>query len=201
MEIIKIGNQFWAIENLNVNCFNNGDEIFHATTNLEWKKASENKTPAWCYYENKIENSHEYGVLYNWYALNDPRGITPQGFRIPTENDFNQLISFVGDDSGQKLKSKNGWLEYGKGNGLDEFGFNAKPGGANHLNYANNPRGPELLYGKDINENAWFWTLTEFPDDDTKLWAFAYSLTCWTSKISKFTCAKSMGFSIRCIKC
>jgi uncharacterized protein (TIGR02145 family) len=198
MKTITIGNQIWTAENLNVNCFNNGDELLHATTDLDWKKAAENQTPAWCFYENNIENSPEYGRLYNWYAVNDSRGITPEGFCIPTNDHFKELIAFLSNDAGQKLKSKNGWLEYGKGGGTDEFNFNAKPGGENNFNYPNNPRGSELLYGKAIKEKAWFWSSSN-ADDNSELWAIAYCLSCWNNEMRQFTSQKNMGFSVRCI--
>ena len=199
MEAIKIGEQFWAANNLDITHFTNGDELFHATNDLEWKKASENELPAWCYYANDAEYGNKYGKLYNWYAVNDRRGIAPEGFRIPTDDDFKQLNNLLGKEVGQLLKAKEGWQPYGLGNGIDQFGFNAKPGGANHFNYANNPRGAELLYSKDAEEKSWFWTSSN-ADESSNLWAYGYCLSCWDADLHRFTCNRHLGFSIRCIK-
>lgn len=71
-------------KNLNLDKFRNGDLIPEAKSNEEWIEAGKNKQPAWCYYENKPENGEKYGKLYNWYAVNDPRGLAPEGYHIPT---------------------------------------------------------------------------------------------------------------------
>ena len=92
METVKIGNQEWSTLNLNVDRFNNGDIIPEIKTMEEWRTAALNKTPAWCYYDNNPENGVKFGRLYNWYAAIDPRGISPENFRIPTNDDINQLI-------------------------------------------------------------------------------------------------------------
>lgn len=82
---VTIGNQVWMAENLNVDKFRNGDLILQAKTEEEWKKAGENKHPAWCYFDNDTANDAKYGKLYNWYAVNDPRGLAPAGWHIPTD--------------------------------------------------------------------------------------------------------------------
>lgn len=74
MEEVKIGDQIWMTRNLNVDKFCNGDPIPETKTNEEWIKAGENGKPAWCYYDNDPANGEKYGKLYNWYAVNDPRG-------------------------------------------------------------------------------------------------------------------------------
>jgi uncharacterized protein (TIGR02145 family) len=97
IESIKIGNEIWAIKNLNVSNFKNGDPIPEAKTNEEWKRAGVNKEPAWCYYDNDFENDANYGKLYNWYAVNDPRGLAPKGWKVPSSSDFETLLgNFTG---------------------------------------------------------------------------------------------------------
>jgi aspartate kinase len=80
------------VENLNVSNFRNGEAIPEAKTNEEWIKAGNEGKPAWCYYENRSENGRIYGKLYNWYALNDPRGLAPAGWSIPENNDWRTLV-------------------------------------------------------------------------------------------------------------
>lgn len=111
---IKIGNQIWSIKNLDVSTFCNGEIIPQAKTDEEWNRAGNDKQSAWCYYNNDLKNGAKYGKLYNWYAVSDPRGLAPTGWHIPTDEEFNELISFLGgnDQAAQKLKSNNGWANY-----------------------------------------------------------------------------------------
>ncbi len=101
---VQIGSQTWMAENLNVSKFRNGDLILEAKNELEWQEAAKNKQPAWCYYENDTANGSKYGKLYNWYAVGDPRGLAPEGFRIPMDVEWKVLTDYLGDDAEQKLK-------------------------------------------------------------------------------------------------
>jgi uncharacterized protein (TIGR02145 family) len=116
VESVKIGNQVWMKKNLNV------------TT----------ASGSWCYGNNPA-NCDKYGRLYDWAtAMNLPsscntsscasqikakhRGICPEGWHVPTNAEWKTLTDFVGSPAGKKLKSKSG-------NGTDDFGFSALPGG------------------------------------------------------------------------
>jgi len=113
--VITIGAQVWMTKNLDVDTFRNGDPIPQAKTFEEWDKADENKQPAWCYYDNDPANGAKYGKLYNWYAVNDSRGLAPVGFHIPTVAEWTKLEDFLGSDAGTKMKSKSGWNSYTTG--------------------------------------------------------------------------------------
>jgi uncharacterized protein (TIGR02145 family) len=147
---VSIGTQVWMKENLNVDHFRNGDPIPQAKTAEEWEKADENKQPAFCYNENNAENGKTYGLLYNWYAVNDARGLAPQGYHIPTDAEWTTLITYLGgkEVAGTKMKSTSGWDE--NGNGTNSSGFNALPGGY---------RSSEGPFG-DIGNGYW-WSSTE----------------------------------------
>lgn len=114
---IKIGTQTWTTKNLDVATFRNGDAIPQAKTDEEWKAAGENKQPAWCYYENNTANGTKYGKLYNWYAVNDYRGLAPAGYHIPTDEEWTVLSTFLGGEAvaGKKMKSTSGWNSYTTG--------------------------------------------------------------------------------------
>ena len=116
-QTVTIGNQVWMTKNLDISTFRNGDTIPEAKTNEEWKKAGENKQPAWCYYDNDPANGAKYGKLYNWYAVNDPRGLAPIGYHIPSDAEWTKLTDFLGGESvaGTKMKSKSGWNSYTSG--------------------------------------------------------------------------------------
>lgn len=86
-----IGTQTWMAENLSVTKFRNGDPIPEAKTWQEWVNAKEKGQPAFCYANNDPSNVSKYGVLYNWHAVNDSRGLAPKGWRVPNEKDYQQL--------------------------------------------------------------------------------------------------------------
>lgn len=125
MTEIKIGTQIWMSENLNIDCFSNGDSIPEAKTKDEWEAAGSNRQPAWCLYK----NSQFLGKLYNWYAISDARGLAPNGWLLPTRNDWESLFEYIGGTklAGKKLKNNSSsWEEFG---GDDDFNFSVFPAG------------------------------------------------------------------------
>lgn len=123
---IKYGMQEWTSVNLNVTRFRNGDTITEAKTPQEWLSAGSLGKPAWCHFNNDPENGRKYGKLYNWYAVNDPRGLAPEGWHIPVNADWGTLVkNLLGIDyAGPKLKNTSGWKSK---NGSNNIGF-AAPG-------------------------------------------------------------------------
>jgi uncharacterized protein (TIGR02145 family) len=129
---VTIGDQVWMAENLNVDKFRNGDPIPHAQTVEEWQRAGENGQPAWCYYDNDPANGKIYGKLYNWYAVNDSRGLAPEGWRIPFNEDWDKLFNLLGgsEEAGGKLKATDTtYWESPNTGATNETGFTALPGG------------------------------------------------------------------------
>jgi len=124
---VIIGRQEWTVENLRTTKYNDGTPITKITDQSTWAKTTNG---AYCAYNNAESNVATYGYLYNWYAVNTGK-LTPKtgGWRVPTDADWTKLTDFVGGESNAatKLKSKIGWAN--NGNGTDEFGFNALPGG------------------------------------------------------------------------
>jgi len=107
-QTVTIGTQVWMTKNLDVATFRNGDPIPEAKTSDEWLEAGENEQPAWCYYDNDPANGEKYGKLYNWYAVNDSRGLAPDGYHIPSEAEWTILIIYLGGgwwEAGKKMKS------------------------------------------------------------------------------------------------
>ena len=145
---IKIGNQIWTTKNLDVETYRNGDAILQVKSTEEWDSLS---TGAWCYYEDKGENGTKYGKLYNWYAVNDPRGLAPKGYHIPTDQEWTILADYLDGESkaGTKMKSTNGWVN--NGNGTNTSGFEGFPGGY-RCNYGS---------FSGIGEIGIWWSLSE----------------------------------------
>lgn len=79
---VTIGNQVWMAENLKVTHYRNGDAIPYIIDNTEWANII---TGALCAYDNDSPHILTYGLLYNWYAVNDSRHIAPEGWHVPTD--------------------------------------------------------------------------------------------------------------------
>lgn len=129
---VEIGSQVWMKANLDAKVFKNGDEIFQARNQADWENAYSEKIPAWSFYENLEENGEVFGLIYNYYAIVDPRGLAPQYWRIPTISDWNDLFNFNGGivEAGKKLKSAEYWINK---TGTNTSGFNALPGGERYI--------------------------------------------------------------------
>jgi uncharacterized protein (TIGR02145 family) len=109
VQTVTIGTQVWMTKNLDVSTFRNGEIIPEAKTNIEWEAAGDNKQPAWCYYDNNPANGTKYGKLYNWYAVNDPRGLAPDGWHVPTDQEWYELAESIDPETnglyaGSKMK-------------------------------------------------------------------------------------------------
>lgn len=196
---VKIGTQTWMTENLNVDRFRNGDLIPEAKTKADWDFAAFNKLPAWCYYDNDPANGTKYGKLYNWYAVNDSRGLTPDGWHIPDTNELQKLKIFVGSKSSFKIQSKSGW---GKGIGTDNFGLDVKPSGYResqsqfgfHPDWTSKNNG--FWY---LGEVSFFWT--EISCDNLN--AFSWDIYRGQEEFyynQKYGSYKGHGKAIRCVK-
>ena len=92
IETILLGDHELSKKNLNVSRYRNGDIIPEVKDRDEWRGL---KTGAWCYYNNDPKNEAIYGKLYNWYAINDPRGLAPKGYHIPSENEFYEIMDYI----------------------------------------------------------------------------------------------------------
>lgn len=127
--IVKINSQVWMSENLNASAYRNGDPILYARSSKEWLDAANKKEGAWCYSDHDEQNGKTYGKLYNWYAVNDSRGLAPKGFHVPSDWEWTVLIDYLGGKqiAGFKMKSTTGWVK--NGNGDNSSGFNGLPAG------------------------------------------------------------------------
>jgi uncharacterized protein (TIGR02145 family) len=152
-QTVAIGNQVWAKNNLDVSRYRNGDVIPQVTSMEEWKNL---KTGAWCWYNNDSIAFGKYGKLYNWYAIKDARGIAPEGFHIPTEAEWNTLITYLGGETAAipKLMETTGWSDPAKG--TNSSGFSAKAAGGRRWTYRDNdPNNRDDFYGIHNNANWW----------------------------------------------
>jgi uncharacterized protein (TIGR02145 family) len=184
---VKIGKQVWMSKNLDVSTFRNGEVINQVKNTKSWVNAIKNMEPAWCYYNFDSSNGRKYGKLYNWFAIIDTRGLAPTGYHIPTINEWETLVSFLGGENSafKKLKSASGWIN--RGNGTNESGFNAQPGGV--CNY-------DCNFWR-VTERGFWWSTTlsqnnrnqsyilQLDEDDDTMWQIGYH---------------DYGYSVRCLK-
>lgn len=199
-QTVTIGTQVWMDKNLDVSTFRNGDPIPEVKTIEEWVKAGENKQPAWCYYENDPVNGTKYGKLYNWHAVNDPRGLAPLGYHIPTSAEWTILFDFLGGNSiaGKKLKSTKSYDRYKgkKDNSTNEFGFSGLPGGGRN----------EIGRFYDIGVDSDWWSSTEddvdFFEDPKQnhLSAMYFGVISTYDAVNFSLINKFRGLSVRCVK-
>ncbi|MDR2999845.1 MAG: fibrobacter succinogenes major paralogous domain-containing protein [Fibromonadaceae bacterium] len=177
--MVKIGEQTWMAQNLNFQMGN-----------------------SWCY-DNAESNCQKYGRLYDW---NTAMTACPKGWRLPTNEDWNNLIEAAGDENvaGRNLKSRAGWdlcldLSTGSsincdGNGTDEFDFSALPGGTHD---------PSSGSFNGVGGAGGWWTATESDSD----YAYVRSIESVQSmgslrfeNVQELMISKDNGSSIRCVR-
>jgi uncharacterized protein (TIGR02145 family) len=186
-KIIKIGTQVWMAENLKTTKYSNGSNIPKINDNTAWSNMT---TGARCYYNNdSTTNKAIYGGLYNYYAVNDSRKISPIGWHIPTYAEWTILVNYLGGESiaGAKLKEAGTvhWISTDSGV-TNENGFTALPGGYRYFNGTFNSIGGYGLW----------WTGTEI--SASSVWGIGL-LDVYNS-IYPNNFPKVNGFSVRCIR-
>jgi uncharacterized protein (TIGR02145 family) len=185
---IVIGMSEWSAQNLNVTKFRNGEPIPEAKSDEEWNRAAQNGTPAWCYYNNDPAQGKKYGILYNWYAVNDPRGLAPPGWEIPGRAELHSLMNGLGEQGGAKLKAKSGWPDFAAAPG--ESGFNALPAGMRSIGG----------YFHDLGRYANFWTNASRKGDAPLYFSVGQKHAAIdTTGIFNFL-RKGAGMSVRCVR-
>jgi len=182
---VKIGDQEWMAENLNVAHYHNGDKIPEARTSKEWKAYATKRTGAWCYYDNDAANGKKYGKLFNWYAVNDPRGLAPKGWHVPSDAEWATLTANLGRKEivGVKMKSNNGWVW--DMNGTNESGFAGLPGGLCD--------GLGMFH--DIGYGGLWWSSTERSTRNAWIRDLSFD-----DVVGRQSQGKQLGLSVRCVR-
>ena len=187
IETVVIGTQEWTVKNLDVSRYRNGDIIPEVKDPKEWTNL---KTGAWCYYDNDPKNGKIYGKLYNWYAVNDPRGLAPEGFHIPSHNEWSTLIRFLGgeDVAGGKMKSTGTSLWHRPNTAAtNKSGFTGLPGGCS---FNDGSFGSIGLHG------SW-WSSSEYNSADAWGRYLGYDDGVASRNLLGY---KNYGFSVRCLR-
>jgi uncharacterized protein (TIGR02145 family) len=184
---VKIGNQEWMAENLNVTKYNDGTLIPVVSDPTIWSNLA---NPGMCWFKDNNYYNNQRQALYNYYSI-ETKKLCPVNWHIPSITEWQTLITFLGKDSiaAFQMKSNNGWSNtfYEENiNGNNKSGFSAKPSPDRAALYGN-------FHVNDYNQTTW-WSSTL---------SNARGASCIeirTYKILILTAKKQDGFSVRCIK-
>jgi len=194
--VVRIGNQLWLGQNLSTTRYRNGDPIPEVQGESDWGTLN---SGAWARYQHILQRDFDYGKLYNWHAVNDPRGICPDGWKVPSDDDWKTLERHLGMSAqeanssmrrgeganvGGKLKSTSLWESPNTG-ATNESGFNGGPGGRRLSS--------GLFDG--VNRFGYWWTASE----QNQAEAVYRSLFFREADVNRFYSDKKQGFSVRCI--
>ena len=181
-QTVTIGTQIWTSQNLDVTTYRNGDVIPQVQDASAWASL---ETGAWCYYGNDASNGTKYGKLYNWYAVNDKRGLAPKGYHIPSDAEWTVLTDYLGGElaAGSKMKSSTGWDS--NGNGTNSSGFAGFPGGYRYYDGTFD----------DVGSYGYWWSATE----NSSYFAWYRYLSYDNGSVSSYYDYRRSAFSVRCL--
>ena len=202
---VKIGDQEWLIENLKTTRYRNGDPI--GTTNQAEKHITNEVEPKYQWaYDGDEDNVIKFGRLYTWYAAVDNRNIAPLGCRVPTNQDWIELMDYLivngfnydgttnVNNVAKSLAANSNWeistREGEIGNDLSEnnkTGFNALPGGSCYIGGAFD----------DLGIFGFWWSSDEY----NYMMALCQFMNNGGSSVLKFYNSKDCGLSVRCLRC
>jgi len=196
-ETILIGDQLWMAENLTVTHYQNSDEIPYIYNNPQYG--------AYINYNNNANNDAIYGRLYNWFAVNDERGLCPDNWHVPSDDEFKSLEMYLGMseseangeglrgvDEGGKLKEEGNehWNNPNTG-ATNETGFTALPGGNRRYEPYTNQ---EIFSG--LNRYGYFWSSSEVYTVNAWYRVLSYDY----SESNRYHLSKGNAFSVRCVE-
>jgi uncharacterized protein (TIGR02145 family) len=183
---VAIGNQIWMNKNLEVDKYKNGDSIPEVKDSTEWANLT---TGAWCYFDNNLDTGKIYGKLYNWYAVNDSRGLAPEGWHVPIGTELDELLTCLGDpDNAGGTMKESGTVHWNAPNNgaTNSSGFTALPGGLRD----------SISKFDRIHITGFWWTSTFLSDSNAKFFVLNYD----ESSFYLQETLKNFGFSVRCVR-
>lgn len=182
-DLVAIGDQCWFAENLRTEHYANGDAIPSALSNDEWSSTTSGATAV---YDENASNLETYGRLYNCYAGNDPRGLCPSGWHVPTSGEWTVMTDHLGGSSVAGAAMKSSATDMPAWNGTNSSGFSGLPGGRRVYNSGSfsNAGGYGFWWSSSVNSNG--------QGSDRHLSSAA---NVWGTNNNQH-----WGFSVRCLK-
>jgi len=185
----RIGSQIWMIENLRTSKYADGSPIQNVPNPVTWSSLN---TGAFTWYLNdSISNDITFGKLYNWYAVDDPRGLCPTGWHVPTDGEWMILEEFLlGQNvAGGKMKVYGQFWNPPNTGASNESGFTALPAGLRNENGA---------YGTYLDRGIW-WSATKVAEMSPVSYSY-YVTSSSASLVNSISYSQPAGLSIRCVK-
>ena len=192
---VQIGDQCWFAENLRTTTYLNGDAILQNLSDGDWSSTT---SGAMAFYNDDLIAQAAYGGLYNWFAVDDARGLCPSGWHVPTDGEWMTMemalgmseadansTGWRGTDQGTQMKTTYGWYDDGK-LGANSSGFSGLPGGyrnSNHGGFANAGYFGYWWSSSPNGSNAWFRLLSYYNEI-----------------VSRYNYNQRNGYSIRCVR-
>ena len=200
MKSIEIGSQEWADTNHSVAAFSTGDTIPLVNSLEEWASAYEEHKPACCFFDFNEKKNKSGGLLYNWFAIHDERGLAPKGWKIPSDKDWQKLIDFCGKKrvAGAKLKSNEGWIGWGdidEANGQNDYGFNIKATG-----YILKRTGYDFPEFMNQGYSSVLWSCDLRKGSNSEVWTWSFNSGDKVEREGEDVQQSIPGFSVRFIK-
>ena len=208
-ETMQIGEQIWITENLRVTHYNDGSELPTGYNDSDWINLSTGAYAVFPADDNNLsqdtcgDNCAEvYGNLYNWFAVNDDRGICPEGWHVPTDGEYTVLSNYLGGEyvAGGKMKEigTEHWCGYYPNypdncineSATNESGFTALPAGSRHVSYGDY---------SGLGRECYFWT-SDTEDIGVGGYGSYRRLEFDESRLVMGGSSFRFGFSVRCIK-
>lgn len=197
-KVIKIGSQCWMQENLKTSRYKDGAAITTGLSASEWTNTTQG---AFAIYEDKADNNDTYGKLYNGHAVATGK-LCPEGWRIPTDEDFKVLEKHLGlPDDQLNLTGERGNAEAIGGKMKSTLLWDSPNAGANNSSgFSALPAGTRNSVGDYIvlKQYATFWTSTPYATDSSYLWN--HHLYYNGAGVGRIYETKNRGYSCRCIK-
>ncbi|MFA6569706.1 MAG: fibrobacter succinogenes major paralogous domain-containing protein [Bacteroidota bacterium] len=197
-EEVTIGTQTWMLKNLDVVTYRNGDTIPEVSGNGAWKSLG---TGAWCYYNNDSANRAIYGRIYNGWAVIDPRGLAPEGWHIPSDDEWKILEMYLGMT--QTEADKPNWRGTTEGGKLRETGIvhwnNPNSDATNEVGFTALPGGTRDYFSgtfANIRINGYWWSTTWYAYQSY----YCRGLNYGTAQVLRSAGYLQYGFSVRCVK-
>ncbi len=209
---VQIGDQCWFAENLRNENYENGDAIPASLSDSEWTSAASGSVVVYgedlgsgCNSDyspdinacDPAQSLIEYGRLYNWHAVNDERGLCPNGWHVPTDGEWMTMemalgmlesevngTGWRGTDQGMQMKTTYGWRD--GLNGTNTSGFSGLPGGGRHL-------GGYLFF--NAGDAGYWWSSTS-----SESGAWSRHLDYWVTTVRRISMPPNRGYSVRCIQ-
>lgn len=198
---VTIGSQIWQNKNLDVVTYRNGDIIPQVTDATQWANLT---TGAWCWYNNDSSTyAATQGRLYNWYAVNDPRGLAPQAWHVPRYSEWKTLVKYLDSNADTSCNYSTqctpSTIAGGKVKATGTtYWLSPNTGATNSSGFSALGAGVRFDYGPfdGIKDYTQFWNADQF----SSTWAPFNTLQSQNAAFVFDRYFKTWGRSVRCVK-